>query len=155
MRYPRKSLQWTPSTQEFLPRAAPVIRGSTKLPTEPTEVERGILGQSGVRGEGGSHGSSAGGSCGEGTVWAGHEHGGGGVTAQTVTSAEPPRGQLLVGGKGKRQRKQLRRHTQTPLGVGCRGEPKNELHARTHSYLQRSRKLKPVASSRKSQVIPL
>lgn len=63
-------------------------------------------------------------------------------------------GSAARGRKGETAKETLRRHTQTCLGVGCRGEPKNELHARKRRHLQRSRKFKPVASSRESQVIP-
>lgn len=50
---------------------------------------------------------------------------GGGVVAQTVTGAEPPRGQLLAGGKGKRQKKErLRRHTGRAEVWGAGDSPK-------------------------------
>lgn len=104
-----------------------------------------------------SHGCSAGGSCGEGTA-RGQEasaagarrgrHGGDGDERGAAA------GSAARGRKGEMAKERLRRHMQTCLGVGCRGEPKNELHARTQKQLQRSRKVKPVASSSEIQFIP-
>lgn len=63
-------------------------------------------------------------------------------------------GSVAGGRKGETAKETLQRHTQTWGGVGCRRQPKTELHACQHRQLQRSKRLKPVANSRESQIIP-
>lgn len=98
-------------------------------------MERGDLGEFGRRGRAVSEESGVLGAAGEaaGTVTArgGGKRvspaWGGGVwgVVETVTSAKPPRGQPLAGGKGKRRKERTAEANGAQLVVGHGGEPKN------------------------------
>lgn len=86
--------------------------------------ERGVLGAAGeaagtVTARGGGKRVSA--------AWGPAPARGGGVwgVVETVTSAKPPRGQPLAGGKGKRRKERTAEANGAELVVGYGGEPKN------------------------------